>query len=160
MNADVIVIGCGVAGVSAAVTAAEGGMRVIVLERAIEGERGGNSRYTGAWMRMNNEQEVCADLVDLLMERGHGALPPDFPKEASRDYADWPAQVRSFPFNDPEIVSALVDNAPPTMNWLKTHGVTFTTYEPMLLETGATRMGPSGGGLAVIDALGRSADRL
>jgi len=28
------------------------------------------------------------------------------------------------------------------------------------LETGAVRMGPSGGGLAVIDALGKSAERL
>ena len=148
MNADVVVIGCGVAGLSAAVSAAEGEARVVVLERAAEDERGGNSRYTSAWMRMSAEDEVSEDLVDLFLERGHGAIPPDFAKEVTRNYQEWPAQVRAFPFNDPEIVTALVENAPPTMQWLKTHGIKFTFYEPMLLETGAVRMGPSGGGLA------------
>ena len=160
MNADVIVIGCGVAGLSAAVAAAEGGAEVTILDRAPEDERGGNSRYTSAWMRMRTEDEVSEDLIDLLLERGHGAIPPDFVKEVSRNYAEWPAHVRAFPFNDPEIVTSLIDNAPPTMQWLKQHGIKFTFYEPMLLETGAVRMGPSGGGLAVIDALAKSAERL
>lgn len=160
MSTDVIIVGCGVAGMAAAVSAAESGARVTVLERCDEADRGGNSRYTSAWMRMSSEDEIAHDLIDLLVERGHGAIPPDYPKEATRDYAEWPSLLKAFPFTDPEVISALVENAPPTMHWLKTHGVRFTTYEPMLLETGAVRMGPSGGGLALIDALGKSAERL
>jgi len=160
MSFDAIIIGCGVAGLSAAVAAAEGGARVILLERAPETERGGNSRHTSAWMRMKSEEAVCDDMIELLLERGHGALPPDYLRDAARDYENWPANVRAFPFNDPEVVMALAENAPPTMGWLKSHGIGFTFYEPQLLETGSVRMGPSGGGLAVIDALAASLERL
>lgn len=160
MSVDVVVIGCGVAGLSAAVSAAEGGARVVLLERAPEKDRGGNSRYTSGWMRMTSEDEVSDDLVDLLIERGHGAIPPDYGNEAAKDYQDWPQNVRSYPFNDPEVIEALATEAPPTMHWLTTHGVKFTFYNPALLETGSVRMGPSGGGLALIDSLAASAERL
>ena len=49
---DVVVAGCGVAGLSAAVTAAERGLKVAVLERASREDRGGQSRYTEAYFRM------------------------------------------------------------------------------------------------------------
>ena len=43
---DVVVVGGGVAGLSAACSAAENGARVALLERATEAETGGNTRYT------------------------------------------------------------------------------------------------------------------
>lgn len=160
MSVDVVVIGCGVAGLSAAVTAAEGGAKVVLLERAPVQDRGGNSRYTEAWMRMKTEDEVADDLVDLFLERGHGAIGPEFLKEVSNDYENWPQNVRAYPFNDPEIVGAIAEAAPSTMAWLKTHGVKFTFHSPMLLQKGPERMGPSGGGLALVEALATSAEKL
>nr|WP_232332973.1 FAD-dependent oxidoreductase [Novosphingobium aquimarinum] len=155
-----VVIGCGVAGLSAAVSAAEGGAKVAVLERAPMAERGGNSRYTEAWMRMKTEDEVADDLVDLFIERGHGAIGPEMLKEVSNDYENWPQNVKAFPFNDPEIVMALADNAPETMQMLRRHGVQFTFHSPMLLQKGPERMGPSGGGLAIVEALVAAAEKL
>ena len=58
---DVVVIGCGVAGLSAAVAARQRGVRVAVLERAPVEERGGNTRYTEAFLRMKSEDEVSDD---------------------------------------------------------------------------------------------------
>src|SRR5918997_1740983 len=79
---DVAVAGCGVAGLSAAVAAAECGARVVVLERAPREERGGQSRYTEAYLRMKSEAEVTEDFETHLAE--NGALPyadPDLATE-------------------------------------------------------------------------------
>ena len=49
---DVVVVGGGIAGLSAAISATEAGARVALLDRATEQESGGNTRYTEAYMRM------------------------------------------------------------------------------------------------------------
>ena len=58
---DVVVVGCGIAGLSAAATALQAGRRVAVIERAPKDERGGNSRWTEALLRMKSEREVSDD---------------------------------------------------------------------------------------------------
>lgn len=69
---DLVVAGCGAGGLSAAVAAAEGGCRVAILERAPRAERGGQSRYTEAYLRMKSETEVTDDFEEFLAENGHG----------------------------------------------------------------------------------------
>ena len=136
MDFDVIVIGHGGAGLSAAVSAAEGGARVAILERAKYEERGGNSRYTDAWMRLKSEESVSDDFIDRLSGAAHGAIPPDYLKEATKDYDNWPQNLKAYAFTDPEIISTWADSAPPTIAWLKANGVQITYNSVMLLQGG------------------------
>ena len=55
---DAIVVGCGIAGLSAAVTAAQAGCRIAILERSSAEERGGNTRYTESFWRMKSPEAV------------------------------------------------------------------------------------------------------
>ena len=67
---DIIIVGCGVAGTAAALSAAEvlgQGSSVLVLERLPEKLRGGNSRYTGAFLRMEDEQRVAPRFVEDIV---------------------------------------------------------------------------------------------
>lgn len=74
---DVVVAGCGVAGLSAAVSAAESGARVAVLERAPMEDRGGQSRWTEAYLRMKSLTEVSDDFETHLAENGAGSIDPE-----------------------------------------------------------------------------------
>ena len=47
IEADVVVVGFGAAGVAAAVTAHDLGAKVVILEKAPEGQEGGNTRVAG-----------------------------------------------------------------------------------------------------------------
>src|SRR5690606_33374322 len=93
-TADVVVVGCGVAGLSAAVAARELGAEVIVLERATYEERGGNTRYTEAFLRMKSEDEVADDFIDHLTENAGGYLDPSVINEAGRPYEQWPGLLK------------------------------------------------------------------
>src|ERR1700754_1555760 len=64
---DVIVVGGGNAALCAALSAREQGASVLVLERAPESERGGNSAYTGGGCRMvhNGVETVKTVVPDL-----------------------------------------------------------------------------------------------
>ena len=63
---DVIVVGSGIAGLSAAVTARKIGCRVAILERAPIEDRGGNTRWTEAFLRLKSEAAVSDDFITYL----------------------------------------------------------------------------------------------
>ena len=158
--ADVIVVGCGAAGLSAAVAARQGGARVIVLERSPEAERGGNTRYTGAWMRMESEEQVSSDFMEHLIENAGSPLDPSLIHKASGEWQNWPGILRSMSFVDPEVVATFADEAPPTIAWLKGFGLRFARLEVPFMTSVQPRMAPTGGGLALIEALAAEFERL
>ena len=78
---DVIVVGAGNAALCAALSAAEQGARVLVLEKASIEERGGNSLFTAGGFRFCHDgvEDLRQDILDDLTEGEYesiGNLPP------------------------------------------------------------------------------------
>lgn len=149
---DVIVVGCGGSGLAAALAAQEKGARVCILERASKEESGGNTRYTGAWLRMKSMELVSEDFEEHFAANAGGWLDPTVVAETARDPESWSAAARSASFVDPNVVTALADNAPQTLAWASGFGVRYATLDIPFPTSVQPRISPSGGGLALLEA--------
>ena len=159
-RSDVVVVGCGIAGLSAAVSALQGGAAVTILERAPREERGGQTRYTEAYLRMKSETEVTDDFEDMFASNAGGYLDPSLVHLASGSRGQWPAQLRTLGFADPEVVAAFAQAAGSTVQWLKSFGVRFDFLPTQFLTRSQPRLLPIGGGLALVEALASEAEKL
>ena len=157
---DVVVVGCGIGGLSAAVAARQLGARVALLERAPIEERGGNTRYTEAFLRMKSLDQVADDFEDHFAANAGGHLDPALINETTGSHASWPAIVKAMSFADPELVSSFAAAAGPTLRWLESFGIRFDVLPTPFLTTCTPRLSPRGGGLALIEALAAAAERL
>lgn len=156
---DVIVVGCGIAGLSAALSAAGNGARVAILERATLEERGGQTRYTEAYFRMKSENEVSDDFEAHLAENSGGHPDPSLIDAMAGSREHWRAYLKSLSINDPNLISAFADAAGPTVQWLKGFGVRFDFLPTQFLTKTQPRLLPVGGGLALVEALAAAAEK-
>lgn len=156
----VIVAGCGIGGMAAAVAALQAGATVTVLERAPVEERGGQTRYTEAYFRMKSEHEVTDDFEAHLADNASGYLDPSLVHATSGPRESWPGVVKSLSFNDPDLISTFADSAGPTIQWLKQFGLKFDFLPTQFLTKAQPRLLPVGGGLALIEALGAAAEKM
>ena len=156
----IVVVGCGVAGLAAAVAAAEAGAPVTVLERAPREERGGQSRYTEAYLRMKSDTEVTDDFETHLAENGAGAISPALIEESGQPPAKRSALANSLSIADPDVIETLAANAGPTIAWLKKFGVRFDFLPTQFLTRSQPRLLPVGGGEALVEALAARAEQL
>lgn len=159
-NFDVLVIGSGIAGLSAAVAAATAGAKVAIIERATEEEYGGNTRWTEAYFRMKSETEVSDDFEERLISNAGDNLDPNIVEAMGGEYESWPPYVKAHGMPDPELVYALSSHAAPTVAWLRTFGIRFDTLPTYFVTAAAPRLMPVGGGLAMIEALLAQAKKL
>ena len=155
---DLVVAGCGIAGLSAAVSAAECGLKVAVLERAPEAERGGQSRYTEAYLRMKSADAVSDDFEVHLAENGSGAMDPDL-IERSADPSEQ-GLVRSLSLADPQLIELFARQAPDAVAWLRGLGARFDFLPTQFLTKSQPRLLPVGGGEALVNVLAARAQAL
>ena len=120
---DVIVLGSGNAALSAALSARENGASVLVLERAPEAKRGGNSAFTGGGMRMvyhgvDDIKKIVPDLSEDEIAR------TDFGSYTREQYLDDLGRLTQY-YIDPDLAETIVDNSTDTVHWLRQRGIRF-----------------------------------
>lgn len=139
---DVIVIGGGHAGLTAAITAAENGARVCMLESAPRAMRGGNSRHT------RNLRPVHVD-----------TRPPMSGVYDQHEYLDDLLRVTGGKTNQSLAALTLRESAM-AIEWLVQRGVRFQPPLSGTLHLGRTNAFFLGGGKALVNALYAFAENL
>ena len=119
----VLVVGAGNAALCAAISAAEHGALVTVLERAPQPLNGGNSRFTAGAMRV--VYNGLDDLRALIPELTAGEIAnTDFGAYTRDTFFDDLGRVTQYR-TDPELAGTLIDQSYPTLLWLRQHGLRF-----------------------------------
>lgn len=162
---DVIVVGGGNAGFTAAHAAASRGRSVLLLEKADRDHAFGNSYYTAGATRIAHNG--LADLLDVVdPDERHATT--EVPPYSSQDYAADLAKVTGGR-NDPDLTRVLVTEAGPTLRWLNSLGLRYRLmYERQAyrrpdgsyLFWGGLHVGNTGGGQGMMADHYRTAQRL
>lgn len=120
-RADVVVVGAGNAGLSAALAARESGASVAVVESAPVHLRGGNSYFTGGLFRFayRDAGEVLSLVPGVSDEERRSIDLGSYPQ--SEYYADVMRVTGGL--SDPELVQTLVSQSYPTMRWMSRIGI-------------------------------------
>jgi tricarballylate dehydrogenase len=139
---DVLVIGGGNAGISAAIDAAERDAKVLVVEAAPPFYRGGNTRHTRNLRAMHE-------------------APTDVLTDAYGEAEYWDDLVRvTGGITDEALARLTIRGSAMCSDWLQRHGVRFQPALGGTLHLGRTNAFFLGGGKALVNALYRAAEAL
>ena len=163
----VVVVGGGNAALCAAIAARGAGARVLLLEKAPEPERGGNSFFTAGAFRFAHHglDDLRRDVLPDLSEAEARAIDIDAYPEA-RFFDDLARLTENL--TDPDLADTLVRRSRPTIVWMRAQGLRFI---PMFGRQ-AYRLGDRhrfwgglaveavGGGPGLVEALYQRAEQL
>lgn len=133
MNTDLIVIGSGVTGLTAALTAAEGGARVIVFEK--QRSLGGTSNFFEGTFAVESEMQRERYITYSRDEAFKGIM----------EYSHWRA--------NPRLVRAIVNESGPTIAWLQQQGAEFSDATINMPDAPRTYHVVKGHGAAMVKVL-------
>ncbi len=123
LDPDIIVVGAGNAAICAALAARKTRISILVLERAPESQKGGNSRYTAGAMRFvyNGVDDLRAIMPELSDAEIANA---DFGSYTRENFYDDMARMTQYR-SDPDLTEILVENSFATISWMRAQGVRF-----------------------------------
>ncbi len=163
---DVIVVGAGNAALCAALSAHEQGARVLVLEKASEEERGGNSTFTAGGFRFvhNGLDDLREDvLVDLSEAEAKQIYIPPLPADLyMRDLMKVTENL-----SNEYLAEKLIGRSRETVVWMRSKGVRFIPMfgrqsyivNGMHHFYGGVNIEAVGGGWGLVDFLVKAAER-
>jgi tricarballylate dehydrogenase len=129
---DVVVVGAGNAGLTAALAAQESGARVLVLEAASHAERGGNSRFTGGIFRSTHDGlESIKPILHADSEQYYDKV--TVAPYTVEDYTkDWSSTSEGR--QDPELMRLTIERSRDTLTWMSGKGVGFEITADKLVD--------------------------
>ena len=130
---DVVVIGSGIAGLAAALTAAEGSAKVIVFEK--QRSLGGTSNFLQGIFAVESEMQR-EKYIDYTRDDAFKNF---------MDYSHWRANA--------SLVRACVNESGPTISWLQEKGVEFSDATVNMPDAPSTYHVVKGGGATIIKIL-------
>jgi fumarate reductase flavoprotein subunit len=136
-EADVVIIGSGISGLAAALTAAEGGAKVIVFEK--QRSLGGTSNFIQGMFAVESEIQR-RKYIDHTRDEAFRNL---------MDYSHWRANA--------SLVRAIVNESGPTISWLQEKGIEFSDATVNMPDAPSTYHVIKGGGAAMIKILASGA---
>jgi tricarballylate dehydrogenase len=154
-EADVLVVGAGMAGLSAAIAAREAGASVIVIEKAPEAERGGNTRFSnGAIRAVYHGVEDIDHLVGGLSAAERERA--EFGSYSREQYYDDLARVTHYR-SHPDMADMLIENSRDTLFWLHRQGLRFVPLYEWQFKLPDGRVRFSGGSALEVNGAGEGA---
>ncbi|MBO6933299.1 MAG: FAD-dependent oxidoreductase, partial [Roseibium sp.] len=142
ITCDIAVIGGGNAALCAAITAAEKGAKVVILETAPKAYRGGNSRHT------RNFRCMHAGPLDPLVD--------DYSEE---EYFEDLLKVTAGK-TDEKLARLAIRTSEECLPWMQEHGVRFQPSLSGTLSLARTNAFFMGGGKSLVNAYYRTAEKL
>jgi tricarballylate dehydrogenase len=154
----VVVVGAGNAALSAALSAREAGASVIVLERAPEDARGGNSAFTGGAFRV--AYDGADDIASIADVSDHELATSDFGSYPEAQFLQDLAEMSGYRA-DPELLYRLVADSKDSLLWLRRQGVRFLPsygrqsfrVDGRAVFWGGLTIEAAGGGLGLMESL-------